>query len=116
MVKFTQDQMEVLSKFESNLRKAHFSRYCNALPKGAYDLIADTYEAAGGERIRRNYNCQTCLLTLLQKVGASYFDTKKAIAEETAALEAEAAILAELQEQASKTTTRSVKVAKTKRR
>lgn len=112
---FTTEQMEVLAQYEGALRRAHYSRYCNALPKAAYNTLADIYDAAAGTKVQRNPNCQSCLFFLLDRLGAAYF-AQKAIAEETAALEAEAAALAELQEEKPKTTTRSVKVAKTKRR
>jgi hypothetical protein len=73
---FTQNQMEVLAQYEGALRRAHFSRYCNALQKAAYNTLANIYDEATGTKVPRNPNCQSCLFFLLDRLGAAYFTQK----------------------------------------
>lgn len=88
---FTQEQLEILSKYESNFNTAINADWSRAVGRTGTETIYNIWKAATGTPIKVNPNCSHCVLTLLKDVGRLYFADKAAqanrvsVAEETPA-------------------------------
>lgn len=77
MATLTKTQMQILSKYESNMENAVKSDWCRAMGRADLEKIHKVYVDATGSNIRLNVNCATCTLSLLKDVGNLYFAQKK---------------------------------------
>lgn len=78
MRRFTKEELEILTKIaEHTFKTAVYSNYKRATVFKNDALVADIYEAAGGEKQSRNFSCGQCALNLYKKVGSKYFEDKE---------------------------------------
>lgn len=78
MRRFTKEELETLTKIaEHTFKTAVYSNYKRATVFKNDGLVADIYEAAGGEKQSRNFSCGQCALNLYKKVGSKYFEDKE---------------------------------------
>ena len=81
----TDEQFNILARYEDNLRTATNSRWARHPGRSALALINETYSAAAGIQPRRvNVLCQQCVLDLLRNAGKLYFAEKTRREEEAA--------------------------------
>ena len=75
-MKYTDEQFNILSQYEENLRTATNSNWARNPGRTALGQINDILNAATGVKHRINTWCQQCILTLLRNAGKLYFEDK----------------------------------------
>lgn len=116
-MKYTDEQFNILSQYEENLRTATNSNWARNPGRTALGQINDILNAATGVNHRINTWCQQCILTLLRNAGKLYFEdkaereAKKAV--ETSPQTAPQLATADAKPKAKKTPTKSEKAVKT---
>lgn len=75
-MKYTDEQFNILSQYEENLRTATNSNWARNPGRTALGQINDILNAATGVNHRINTWCQQCILTLLRNAGKLYFEDK----------------------------------------
>lgn len=76
---FTKEQLDTLSKWEDHFHTAINADWARNPGRIGMDELYDTLHAATGDNRSRNYNCQSCILHLLQDVGRIYYKDKAEI-------------------------------------
>lgn len=76
MMGFTKEQMETLSKYEKNIRRAYESDWVRGMMQSEIDEIYGIYVKATGISLTMRRGCSYCLLALLKEVGRIYFRQK----------------------------------------
>lgn len=68
---FTKEQFDSLydAKIHFESSKKGFIRNC---PRWLTDHVADVFEVATGEKVRRNWNCSTCVFNFISRVANLY--------------------------------------------
>lgn len=72
-MKLTQNELEIVGRWEKNLRTAVRSKYLRHVGRMAIETMVPIYERATGYRVRVNSNCGACVLDFLQRIGNIYF-------------------------------------------
>lgn len=72
-MKLTQNELEIVGRWEKNLRTAIRAKYLRHVGRMAIETMVPIYERATGYRIRVNSNCGACVLDFLQRIGNIYF-------------------------------------------
>lgn len=72
-MKLTQKELEIVGRWERNLRTAIRAKYLRHVGRMAIETMVPIYERATGHRVRVNSNCGACVLDFLQRMGAVYF-------------------------------------------
>ena len=72
-MKLTQKELEIVGRWEKNLRTAIRAKYLRHVGRTAIETMVPIYERATGHRVRVNSNCGACVLDFLQRMGAIYF-------------------------------------------
>lgn len=72
-MKLTQNELEIVGRWEKNLRTAIRAKYLRHVGRAAIEIMIPIYERATGYRVRVNSNCGACVLDFLQRMGAVYF-------------------------------------------
>lgn len=73
---FNKEQLEALSKYEPHFKtaiEADWSRYPS---KEGIDTIHSIFTETTGDKRAINYNCSSCILSLLKDCGRIYFADK----------------------------------------
>lgn len=83
----TDEQFNILSKWEDNFRTALRSQWARHPGSSALLQIHQIYSALTGTSFRLNTTCQSCVLQELQRVGKLYFAEKEIRAEKQAQTE-----------------------------
>ena len=78
MIKFSKEQMAVLAKYEDRLGTAYRAQWCRAMQKQDYETVYDLWKTVSGEALEHNANYGSCVLHLMSRVGAAYFNQKEA--------------------------------------
>ena len=78
MIRFTKEQMTVLSSYEDRLGTAYRAQWCRAMQKQDYETVYQLWQEVSGESLEHNANCGSCVLHLMSRVGAAYFAQKDA--------------------------------------
>lgn len=73
----TDEQFNILSKWEDNFRTAMNSKWARHPGTSALLQIHQIYSQITGTNYRLNTTCQACVLTELQRVGKLYFGYKE---------------------------------------
>ena len=73
MMKYTNEQMEVLSHFEQNFSTAINADWSRAIGRTGAETLHNIWAQASGDNSPINVNCSTCVLRLLKDVGRLYF-------------------------------------------
>lgn len=85
---FSEQTFEALSAYETQYRTAINGDWCSNPGRAALALMHAELERIDKRQSRMNYNCSTCVLTTVKRIGRLYFADK---AEREAKLAAEAA-------------------------
>lgn len=72
-MKLTQNELEIVGRWEKNLRTAIRAKYLRHVGRMAIETMVPIYERATGYRVRVNSNCGACVLDFLQRIGNIYF-------------------------------------------
>lgn len=72
-MKLTQNELEIVGRWEKNLRTAIRAKYLRHVGRAAIETMVPIYERATGHRVRVNSSCGACVLDFLQRMGAIYF-------------------------------------------
>lgn len=72
--KITKKQRAILSKYEQNLRTALYSNYVRAMSVKTIDEVKEVYEQITGVPYKMTYNCGACVLDLMKRTAAYYFN------------------------------------------
>lgn len=75
---FTQEQMEILSRWEYNFHCAVFADWSPNPGEANARLIHQIFKTATGDTRRVCYNCQHSLLSLMRDCGTLYLKQKEA--------------------------------------
>lgn len=78
----TKKQMTMLSEFEKHFHTVIYAKYKRMTSTRANDIVADIYEEATGEVVKRTWSCAKCVYALYEKCGRLYYLTKEANGEE----------------------------------
>lgn len=73
---FTQEQMQILSKWEENFRTAVYADWCRNPGEANAKVIHEILRQATGDNRRVCYTCQHSLLSLMRDTGTLYFKQK----------------------------------------
>lgn len=69
--------MEMLGRYEYRLGTAYRAQWCSAMQKSDYETVWQLWKSVSGESLEHNANCGSCVLRLMSRVGAAYFDQKE---------------------------------------
>lgn len=78
-MRFNEEQLNELSKFETHFRTALYSNYKRGTLRKDDIRIAEIYETATGENLSKNFGCGRCNLNFYKKVAEKYFKDKEAL-------------------------------------
>ena len=77
-VRYTDEQMERLKKYEKPLKTAYNARYARFMDARELDEIAAVWgEAIGDKTFRFNSTCPVCVINFLDQVAKPYFEELK---------------------------------------
>lgn len=74
---FTKENYDALYDAEIHFISACRGGYIKNTPRWLTDQVADIWEKATGEKVRRNWNCSSCVLNLYYLIGKKYLNDKK---------------------------------------
>jgi len=92
---FTDKTFEALAPYERHFNTAINGDWCSNPGRDALDLMHAELDRIDNRTTRMNYNCSTCVLTVVKRIGRLYFADKaerdaqkaaKALADTAAAL------------------------------
>lgn len=72
-MKLTNEQHEILKKYEKHLRRGYHGNYTYGLFAKDFDELHKLYKELGGNE-RLKYNCNVCVLRLTKFLGKLYFE------------------------------------------
>lgn len=72
-MKLTNEQHEILKKYEKHLRRGYHGNYTYGLFAKDFDELLGIYNELGGKE-RLKYNCNVCCLRLTKFLGKLYFE------------------------------------------
>lgn len=70
---FTKEEIEQLKVAEEYFDSSVHYGYKRCSPRTMDEMVADVYEATGGEKIRRNWGCSVCSFNAYKKIGEHYY-------------------------------------------
>lgn len=73
---FSEQTFEALSAYETQYRTAINGDWCSNPGRAALDLMHAELERIDKRQSRMNYNCSTCVLTTVKRIGRLYFADK----------------------------------------
>lgn len=73
----TPAEMAAAAPYECNMRTAVDSNYARSIGPAGVDVLNGILKAHGRPAVPGAGSCVACTLSLLQQVGAMYFETKK---------------------------------------
>ena len=76
-MRFTEEQLNTLSKWEENFRTAVNAQWARNPGSTGLKVIWEIYTSVTGDKRRFNDNCNHCILSLLQDCGRIYFRDKE---------------------------------------
>ena len=79
-MKFTTEQLNILSAWEDNFRTAVNAQWARNPGRSGLKVIYDIYTSVTGDKRRFNDNCNHCILSLLTDCGKLYFQDKEELA------------------------------------
>lgn len=74
--KLTKKQRAALAPYERNMHTALYSNFTRAMSVRAIDTVKEVYEQIIGRPYKMNYNCSSCLIDLMKRVGKYYFESE----------------------------------------
>lgn len=81
---FTNKTFEALAPFERHFNTAINGDWCSNPGRDALDLMHAELDRLDNRTTRMNYNCSTCVLTIVKRIGRLYFADKAQRAAEAA--------------------------------
>ena len=73
---FSEQTFEALSAYETQYRTAINGDWCSNPGRAALALMHAELERIDNRQSRMNYNCSTCVLTTVKRIGRLYFADK----------------------------------------
>lgn len=73
---FTDKTFEALAPFERHFNTAINGDWCSNPGRDALDLMHAELDRIDNRTTRMNYNCSTCVLTIVKRIGRLYFADK----------------------------------------
>lgn len=73
---FSEQTFEALSAYETQFRTAINGDWCTNPGRAALGLMHAELERIDKRQSRMNYNCSTCVLTTVKRIGRLYFADK----------------------------------------
>ena len=74
---FKEEDYKALYDAEIHFISACRGGYIKNTPRWLTDQVAEIWEKATGEKVRRNWNCSSCVLNLYYLIGKKYLNDKK---------------------------------------
>ena len=74
-----EQDINLLSKYESWFHSAIYSDYIRALWKADLDVMIPIYEKWTNKKVDTNFNCAKCKLNFIKKLGKLYYKNKEEI-------------------------------------
>ena len=71
---FTQEDIQYLSKFESNFNTAIKANYTRNIPKKDIEKMVEIYNRVNGKALRLCTYCSSSVLSFLKDIGQQYFN------------------------------------------
>ena len=79
MEKLTQEEYDFLKEYEDRLNSATTANYTRAVPSGIVHKMREIYSRLIGKYYSMNESCGSCILSLLKKLYAPYYEYKETI-------------------------------------
>ena len=79
MEKLTEEEFKFLEQFEDRINSAHISAYAKTMNSSVVHRMREIYSRLIGKWHQMNENCGSCVLTLLRKLYAPYYEYKQTI-------------------------------------
>lgn len=76
-MKLTQKEFAAVAAYEKEMLVAVRSKYLRNVGRSGLAILIPVYERVSGTRYPVNPNCASCILRLLQRLGAIYFADKE---------------------------------------
>ena len=76
---FTQDDIQYLSKFESNFNTAIKANYTRNIPRKDVEKMVEIYNRVNGKALRLCTYCSSSVLSFLKDIGKEYFEVQAGI-------------------------------------
>lgn len=73
---FSEQTFEALAAYETQFRTAINARWCSNPGRTALQLMHNELDRIDGHVTRANFNCSTCVLHIVERVGRLYFADK----------------------------------------
>ncbi len=74
-----EQDINILSKYESWFHSAIYSDYIRALWQRDFDVMIPIYEKWTNKKADTNFNCSKCKLNFIKKLGKLYYKNKEEI-------------------------------------
>ena len=78
-MKYTQEDIQYLSKFENNFNTAIKANYTRNVPRKDIERMVEIYNRANGKALKICAYCSTSILSFLKDIGKSYFEVQAGI-------------------------------------
>lgn len=82
MIQLTDNELDILKKYEDRFRTAVFSEYARNIISTDLDRLLDIYNRVKGIKYKLNKSCSSCQLTFLKLIGRWWFDFKTKVVEQ----------------------------------
>lgn len=76
---FTQEDIQYLSKFESNFNTAIKANYTRNIPKKDVEKMVEIYNRVNGKTLKLCSYCSSSVLSFLKDIGKEYFEVQAGI-------------------------------------
>lgn len=81
---FTKEQIDYLWEAEVQFERVMKTNSIVNAPRWLTERVVETFEAATGKTLNKNYSCGTCVMNIYRIVGPIYFKDKKIFEEANA--------------------------------
>lgn len=78
-MKYTQEDIQYLSKFESNFNTAIKANYTRNIPKKDVEKMVEIYNRVNGKALKLCTYCSSSVLSFLKDIGKEYFEVQAGI-------------------------------------
>lgn len=78
-MKYTQEDIQYLSKFESNFNTAIKANYTRNIPRKDIEKMVEIYNRVNGKALRLCTYCSSSVLSFLKDIGKLYFEVQAGI-------------------------------------
>lgn len=73
---FSEQTFNELAAYEANFRTAINARWCSNPGRSALQMMHAELDRIDGRETRPNFNCSTCVLHMVERIGRLYFADK----------------------------------------